>query len=244
MTDKLLNVLIGCEFSGLVRDAFIAHGHDAVSCDLLDSERPGPHIKGDVLDSINDGFDMMIAFPPCTYLAVSGNKWMKPEYQTRFPNRQQQRKDAIDFFMQLVNAPIDKICIENPVGIMSTEYRKPDQYIQPYHFGHPETKKTGLWLKGLPKLNPTKIVAPEWIIGKRDGKRYSKIHYMTARSFGKDINRQKERSRSYTGIAEAMSSQWSDIGFAKYCKCGRQLIGNIEKENNQCSYCARPGVDQ
>jgi len=208
MTDKLLNVLIGCEFSGLVRDAFIAHGHDAVSCDLLDSERPGPHIKGDVLDSINDGFDMMIAFPPCTYLAVSGNKWMKPEYQTRFPDRQQQRKDAIEFFIKLVNAPIDKICIENPVGIMSTEYRKPDQYIQPYQFGHPETKKTGLWLKGLPLLNPTEIVAPEWIIGKKDGKKYSPTHYMTARSFGKDINRQKERSRSYTGVAAAMANQW------------------------------------
>jgi len=204
-----MRVLVACEFSQIVTKAFREKGHEAFSCDLLLTEgNPDWHIRDDVLNHLDDGWDMMIAFPPCTFLAVSGNKWMKQEYQTRFPNRQQQRKDAIDFFMQLVNAPIDKIAIENPVGIMSTKFRKTDQIIQPWQFGHPETKATCLWLKGLLKLVPTNIVTPEWIIGKKDGKKYSRIHYMTARFFGKDINRQKERSRSYPGIADAMATQW------------------------------------
>ena len=207
-----MKILIACEFSGSVRDAFIQKGHDAISCDLLPSETPGPHIQGDVLNHLTDGWDEMIAFPPCTFLTVSGNKWMKSEYKSRFPNRQQDRKDAIEFFMKLVNAPIDKIATENPIGIMSTQYRKPDQYIQPYEFGHPESKKTCLWLKNLPRLKPTKIVVPEWVIGKKDGKRYSRIHYMSASGFGKDDNRQKERSRTYSGIAGAMSIQWSGHG--------------------------------
>lgn len=205
---KTQRVLVACEFSGTVRDAFIKQGYDAISCDLLPSEMPGPHIQGDVLNHLTDGWDAMIAFPPCTFLAVSGNKWMKPEYKNRFPTRQQDRQDAIKFFMKLVNAPIDKIAIENPIGIMSTQYRKPDQYIQPYEFGHPESKKTCLWLKNLPKLAPTKIVVPEWVIGKKDGKRYSRIHYMSASGFGKDGNRQKERSRTYAGIAKGMADQW------------------------------------
>ena len=204
-----MRVLVACEFSQIVTRAFRNKGHAAFSCDLLPTEgNPDWHIQDDVLKHLDDGWDMMIAFPPCTFLTVSGNKWMKQEYQTRFPNRQQQRKDAIDFFMQLVNAPIDKIAIENPVGIMSTKFRKTDQIIQPWQFGHPETKATCLWLKGLLKLVPTNIVTPEWIIGKKDGKKYSPTHYMSSRSFGKDINRQKERSRSYPGIARAFADQW------------------------------------
>lgn len=203
-----MDILVACEFSGIVREALRAKGHNAWSCDLLPSENPGQHIQDDVLHLLELKWDGIIAFPPCTYLTVSGNKWMKPEFQDRFPQRQQQRKEAINFFMALVNSPIPRIAIENPVGIMSTVYRKPDQIIQPWQFGHPETKKTCLWLKGLPKLAASKIVTPEWIIGKTDGKKYSRIHYMTAKSFGKDTNRQKERSRSYRGIAEAMASQW------------------------------------
>ena len=203
-----MKILIACEFSGVVRDAFTERGHDAMSCDLLPTEQPGQHYQGDIFNIINDGWDMMIAHPECTYLTVSGNKWMKPEFKKRFPTRQQDRKDAIKFFMDLVGAPIDKICIENPVGIMSTQYKKPTQYIQPYEFGHPETKKTGLWLKNLNRLKPTNVVKPEWIIGKKDGKRYSPTHYMSASGFGKGSNRQKERSRTYPGIANAFAVQW------------------------------------
>jgi len=197
-----MKVLVGCEFSGIVRDAFLDRGHDAISCDLLPTEIPGPHYQGDVMDIINDGFDLMIAFPPCTYLAVCGNRWMKNN-----PAREQSRKEAITFFMELASCNIPKICIENPVGIMSTQWRKPDQYIQPYEYGHPETKKTGLWLKGLPKLKPTNIVTPEYILGK-DGKRYSRIHYMS--QWNNPNDRSKERSRTYPGISEAMAAQWGD----------------------------------
>lgn len=196
-----MKVLVACEFSGIVRDAFTERGHDAMSCDLLESERPGQHYQGDVFDIINDGWDMMIAHPPCTYLAVSGNKWM-----VNNQSRQKLRIEAIDFFTNIANTKIDMIAIENPVRIISTVWRKPDQYIQPYEYGHPEPKKTCLWLKGLPKLIPTNIVEPEYIIGKRDGKKYSRIHYM---SVGKDKDtRWKERSRTFPGIAKAMAEQW------------------------------------
>jgi len=218
---KRLKVLIACEESGMVREAFRRLGHDAWSCDLLPSAIPGQHYQGDIRDIFKD-FSLiggkphiLIAHPECTYLTVSGNKWMKPEYATRFPNRPQQRKEAISFFMEMINAPIERIAVENPITIMSTIYRKPDQIIQPWQFGHPETKATSLWLKGLPKLTPTKIVTPEWIIGKTDGKKYSRIHYMTAKSFGKDDNRKKERSRTYQGIADGMANQWNALCLKK-----------------------------
>ena len=183
-----MKILIACEFSGIVRDAFIKKGHDAVSCDLLPTETPGPHIQGNVLEVINNGWDMMIAHPPCTDIAVSGAKhfWYKIK-----DGRQQK---SVDFFMMLVNAPIDKICIENPVGIMSTKYRKPDQYIQPWQFGHGETKKTCLWLKNLPELKAINIV---------EG-RENRIWKMPP---SKD--RGKLRSITYKGIATAMATQWS-----------------------------------
>ena len=180
-----MKVLIACEFSGIVRDAFIQNGHDAVSCDILPSEKLGPHITGDVLYWLDDEWDLMIAHPPCTHLAVSGARWFK--------YKQTEQKEAIKFFMDMVNAPIEKICIENPVSIMSTVYRKPDQYIQPWQHGHGETKKTGLWLKGLPLLNPSNIV---------EG-REARIHKMPPSE-----NRSKERSRTYKGIANAMADQW------------------------------------
>ena len=183
-----MKVLVACEFSGVVRDAFITQGHDAMSCDLLPSEKPGPHYQGDVLDIINDGWDLMIAHPPCTHLAVSGARWFK--------DKQQGQQQALDFVRLLMDAPIDKICIENPISIISSKIRKPDQIIQPWLFGHGETKATCLWLKNLPKLVPTNIVSG----------RVAKVHRMPP---GPD--RWKERSRTYEGIAKAMAEQWSNL---------------------------------
>ena len=188
-----MRVLVGCEFSGTVRDAFIRRGHDAMSCDLLPTEKPGPHFQGDVLSILGDGWDLAIFHPPCTYLTVSGNKWMKPEYRDRFPDRPRQREEAVEFFMALANAPIPHIAIENPIGIMSTRWRKPDQVVQPWMFGHGEVKATCLWLKGLATLVPTSVV---------EG-RHPRMHTLPP---SKD--RWKERSRTYQGIAEAMAEQW------------------------------------
>lgn len=182
-----MRVLIACEYSGRVRDAFIARGHNAVSCDLLPTEVPGPHYQGDVFDILDDSWDLVIGHPPCTHLAVSGARWFP---QKRADGRQQA---AIDFFMALANASIPRIALENPVSIMSTQWRKPDQIIQPWQFGHGETKATCLWLKGLPLLTPTNIV---------DG-RQPRIHHMAP---GPD--RWRERSRTYQGIADAMAAQW------------------------------------
>lgn len=180
-----MKILIACEFSGTVREAFAARGHDAWSCDLLPTEIPGNHIQGDVLAVINDGWDMMIAHPPCTHLAVSGARWFK--------HKQTEQAEALEFVRQLMNAPIDKIAIENPVSIISSRIRKPEQIIQPWQFGHGETKATCLWLKGLPLLIPTDIV---------EG-RENRIHRMAPSE-----NRWKERSRTFAGIAKAMSEQW------------------------------------
>lgn len=180
-----MRVLVACEFSGIVREEFRKLGHDAWSCDLLDTEIPGQHIKDDVLKHLENGWDLMIAHPPCTYLAISGARWWK--------NRQQEQKEAIEFFKVLYQSSIEKIAIENPIGIISTVYRKPDQIIQPYQFGHGETKATCLWLKNLPLLVPTNIV---------EG-RIPRVHYEAP---GKD--RWKNRSRTLSGIAHAMAQQW------------------------------------
>ncbi len=182
-----MKVLIACEYSGRVRDAFLAKGHDAVSCDLLESESPGPHYQGDVFDIIKNGFDLMIAHPPCTHLAVSGARYFKEKIAD---GRQQ---EALDFVQRLMNAPINKICIENPISILSSKIRKPNQIIQPWMFGHGETKATCLWLKNLSTLIPTQIV---------DG-REQRIHKMPP-----SPDRWKERSRTYLGIANAMAEQW------------------------------------
>lgn len=180
-----MKVLVACEFSGIVREAFRERGHDVWSCDLLPTEIPGNHIQGDVLDILNDGWDLMIAHPPCTFLAVSGARWMK--------DRPEKIEAALDFVRRLMAAPIDKWCIENPVSVISSRIRKPDQIIQPWMFGHGETKATCLWLKGLPILKPTEVVPG----------RDARIHRMPP-----GINRQKERSRTFIGIAKAMSEQW------------------------------------
>ena len=180
-----MRILIACEYSGVVRDAFIKRGHDAVSCDLLPTDAPGPHYQGDVFDIINDGWDLMIAHPPCTHLAVSGARWFK--------DKQQEQADALAFVRQLLDAPVQRIALENPVSIISSRVRKPDQVIQPWQYGHGETKATCLWLKNLPKLQPTNIV---------EG-REAKVHRMSP-----GPNRWKERSRTYQGIADAMAAQW------------------------------------
>jgi hypothetical protein len=195
---KTLKVLVACEFSGIVRDAFIAKGHDAVSCDLLPSDRPGPHIQADVADVLEGmEFDMLIAFPPCTYLCSSGLHW-----NLRRPERAMESQLAAEFFMKLANADVEKIAIENPIGCMSTFWRKPDQIIQPYEFGHPESKKTCLWLKNLPLLKPTNIL-PKPACGYWDNQTPSGQNKL-----GPSQNRAKIRSTTYAGIALAMSEQW------------------------------------
>ena len=180
-----MRVLVACEFSGRVRDAFLAKGHDAISCDLLPTECTGPHIQDNVLNILNDKWDLIIAHPPCTHLAVSGSRW--------FRNKQREQKEAIQFFMAFTKTKVKKYCIENPVGIISTVWRKPDQYIQPWQFGHGETKKTGLWIKGLSLLKPTNIVSG----------REPRIHKLPPSK-----NRGKLRSITYKGIANAMAEQW------------------------------------
>lgn len=200
-----MKVAVLCEFSGTVRDAFIRRGHDAVSCDLLPTESAGPHITGDCRDHDWSGYDLAICHPPCTHLAASGARWFA---EKRADGRQQQ---GIDLFMFMVQLPVPRIAIENPVGIMSTEYRKPDQIIHPYHFGHPETKATCLWLKNLPPLSPLGQVEPDYMrrpdgtyYKDKKGKRYSRIHYMS----GRDPNRARARSLTYPNVASAMAEQW------------------------------------
>lgn len=180
-----MKILIACEFSGIVREAFARRGHNAWSCDLLPSERDGQHIQDDVIKHLEEDWSLMIAHPPCTYLAVSGARWFK--------DRQKEQQKAIEFFMALINAPVDKIAIENPISVMSTVYKKPDQIIQPWMFGHGETKATCLWLKNLPLLKPTHIVSG------REGRIWREPP---------SPERWKRRSRTYTGIAEAMAEQW------------------------------------
>jgi len=182
----LFKVLVACEYSGRVRDAFIKQGCDAVSCDLLPTDQQGPHYQGNVLDIIHDGWDLMVAHPPCTHLAVSGARW--------FHKKQKEQAEALDFVRILMEAPIKHIALENPISIISSKIRKPDQIIQPWMFGHGETKATCLWLKNLPNLEPTNVV---------DG-RENKIHKMPP-----SPERWKLRSLTYQGVADAMAIQWS-----------------------------------
>ena len=183
-----MRVLVACEFSDIVRDAFIQRGHDAVSCDIIPSERPGPHIQGDVLNHLSDGWDVMIAHPPCTYLAVSGNRWMKER-----PERAKDRDAALDFVRTLMDTDIHKICIENPKSVITSQIRKADQIIHPWQFGHGERKETHLWLKNLPPLVSTDEVSG----------RVPRVHRAAP-----GRNRWKDRSRTYPGIAAAMADQW------------------------------------
>jgi hypothetical protein len=180
-----MKALIACEFSGIVRNAFLDRGVDAVSCDLLPTEQKGPHIEGDVVCLLERKWDLIIAHPPCTHIAVSGARWFK--------GKEKEQAEAIEFFMRFANANCPCICVENPISIMSTRYRKPDQIVQPWMFGHGETKATCLWLKGLPPLKPTKIVTG----------RDSRVHKEPP-----SPDRWKNRSRTYPGLAAAMADQW------------------------------------
>jgi hypothetical protein len=182
-----MRVLVACEYSGRVRDAFRRHGHDAMSCDLLPTESPGPHYQGPVEDVLNDGWDLMVAHPPCTHLAVSGSR--------HFHRKQREQAEALDFVRLLMASPIPRWCIENPVSVISSAIRPPDQIIQPWEFGHGETKTTCLWLNNLPKLKPTSYA---------EG-REARVHLMPP-----SPDRWKERSRTYQGIADAMGDQWGN----------------------------------
>ena len=187
-----MKILVACEYSGIVRDAFIAKGHDAWSCDILPTESPGNHYQGDVLEHLDRGWDLMIAHPPCTHLAVSGARWF-----TEGKKPWSLQEDALDFVRKLLDAPIDKIALENPISVISTKIKKPTQIIQPYQFGHGERKSICLWLNNLPKLKATDNV---------DG-REQRIWKMPPSK-----NRSKLRSLFYTGIAEAMADQWGNDG--------------------------------
>ena len=218
-----MKVLIACEYSGAVRDAFIAAGHDAMSCDLLPADAPGPHYQGDVRDILGDGWDLMIAHPPCTYLSVSGMH--RTARGLRDP---QLTEDALDFVRLLLAAPIARIALENPVSVISTRVRKPDQIIQPWQYGHDASKTTCLWLQGLPALRPTQIVEPRYVccgktlspsVGRygcpdccgSKGKARPRWGNQTdsgQNRLSPSPDRWKRRSATYPGIAAAMAAQW------------------------------------
>lgn len=191
-----MKVLIACEFSGTVREEFRKLGHDAWSCDLLPTEIEGKHIQGDCMEIINDGWDLMIAHPPCTHLAVSGAAWFK--------NKQNEQLEALVFVENLMTCNIPRIAIENPVSVISSWIRKPEQIIQPYHFGHMERKTTCLWLKNLPKLNHETDL--EYEVKKLPEKLQNPLHYLPP-----SPDRWKLRSKTYKGIAKAMAEQWGKL---------------------------------
>ncbi len=216
-----MRVLVACEYSGRVRDAFLRAGHEAMSCDLLPTDEAGPHYQGDVRDVIGDGWDLMIAHPPCTYLSVSGMHWT-----TRGERDPQLTEDALDFVRLLMDAPIPRIAIENPVSVISSRIRPPDQIVNPYQFGEDASKKTCLWLKGLPLLKPTAFVEPRMVCcgavvenGDKygcpncNGEKVARPRWGNQCDSGQNKlapsdDRWKERSRTYQGIADAMAAQW------------------------------------
>lgn len=203
-----MRVLVACEESQRVCIAFRNKGHEAYSCDILECSGGHPewHIKDDVLKHLNENWDLIIAHPPCTYLTVAANKYYNVEkYGNKAEERNKERQKAIEFFMQFTELKCPKTCIENPIGVMSSFYCKPTQIIQPYQFGHSERKATCLWLKGLPPLKPTNIVTPD-IIRLKSGKTDSRLHYETLKLQANE--RAKMRSKTFWGIAKAMSEQW------------------------------------
>lgn len=233
-----MKVLVACEYSGRVRNAFIKLGHDAMSCDLLPSEAPGPHYQGNVFDIINDGWDLMIAHPPCTYLSVSGMHWT-----ARGLRDPKLTEDALDFVLRLMDAPIERIAIENPVSVISSRIRKPNQIVNPYQFGEDASKKTCLWLKGLPPLRPTKFVEPRMVCcglevpnGDKygcpncNGEKVARPRWGNQcdsgqNKLGPSDDRWKERSLTYQGLADAFAEQWGGLvlsGDMREVKTGEQ----------------------
>lgn len=213
-----MKVLVACEYSGRVRDAFLALGHDAMSCDLLPTDSPGPHHQGDVRDVLGNGWDLMIAHPPCTYLTASA-EWAYNDVQKKKIKpgtligaaRRQARQEAIEFVMSLANAQVERIAIENPVGVLSTAWREPDQFIQPYEYGDDASKRTCLWLKGLPRLKPT-LLAPPRLASSDDGRSYT-LRWSNQTDSGQNKeppaeDRWKIRSTTWAGWADAMARQW------------------------------------
>jgi hypothetical protein len=198
-----VRVLVACEYSGTVRDAFRRRGHDAVSCDLLPTDAPGPHYQGPVQDIISESWDLMIAHPPCTYLSVSGMHWT-----TRGLRDPQLTEDALAFVRMLMDAPVPRIAVENPISVISSRIRKPDQIITPSQFGHDASKKTCLWLQGLSLLRPTQLVEPR-IIGGR--KRWGNQTDSGQNRLSPSPDRWKIRSATYPGIAAAMADQWGAL---------------------------------
>jgi hypothetical protein len=213
-----MKVLVACEYSGRVRDAFLAAGHDALSCDLLPTDSIGPHYQGDVMDIIGDGWDLMIAHPPCTFLTIAA-EWAYRDVQTKKMKpetligqaRRDARERAVEFVMSLATAPIERIAIENPIGVLSSRWREPDQFIQPYEYGEDASKRTCLWLKNLPRLLPTSL-APPRLEGSADGRSYAfRWGNQTAGGQNKEPpseDRWKIRSETYAGWAAAMATQW------------------------------------
>jgi hypothetical protein len=197
-------VLVGCEYSGVVRSAFRDFGHDAWSCDLLPCEDGSPHhVQGDLLEFLQDSadtWDLAVFHPPCTYLCSSGLHWNK-----RRPERAKHTEDALSFVRQLLSADIPRIALENPIGCISTRIRKPDQIVQPYEYGHPESKATCLWLKNLPALRPT------WVLNKPESGRWANQTPSGQNKLGPSKDRWKERSRTYEGIGRAMAEQWGAL---------------------------------
>lgn len=215
-----MRVLVACEYSGAVRDAFAARGHYAMSCDLLPTEKPGNHYQGSVLDILNDGWDLMVCHPPCTYLTVAGVRWLyHPDDKQlptelrrphpNYPTRRQDQEEGLEFVRTLMAAPISRIALENPISVISTRIRKPEQIVQPWMFGHQQSKQTCLWLKNLPKLVETENVYEEMML--LDKKDRDRVHYMSP-----GPERWKERSRTFTGIAEAMADQWGNLPVIPY----------------------------
>ncbi len=199
-----MRVGVLCEFSGTVRDAFLARGHDAVSCDLLPTTNPGPHLQGDCLAFDWSDYDLLICHPPCTHLAVSGSRWFK--------DKRVEQEVALDFVRALMQLPVSRICVENPVSVISSRIRKPEQIIQPYEYGHSESKKTCLWLKNLPKLRPTNVL-PLPAKGVWDNQTPSGQNKL-----GPSPDRWLLRSKTYTGIAAAMAGQWGSLQLAESFK--------------------------
>ena len=217
--------MIACEYSGRVRDAFLRAGHDAMSCDLLPTDAPGPHYRGDVRDVLGDGWDLVVAHPPCTYLSVSGMHWTK-----RGLRDPRLTEDALDFVRLLIDAPAPRVAVENPVSVISSRIRPPDQIVQPWMFGHDASKATCLWLRGLPKLVPTEVVEPRLVccgvelppgVGKRgcancNGDKEARPRWGNQTASGQNRlgpspDRWKIRSETYPGIAAAMASQWGAL---------------------------------
>jgi hypothetical protein len=200
-----MKILVACECSGRVRDAFLKLGHDAMSCDLKDTEIPGYHYKGDVKDIINNGFDLMIAHPPCTYLSVSGARWFADK------GRKEKQDEAVEFVKYLMNAKINRICIENPIGIISTVIRQLYQIINPWMFGDAFCKRTCLWLKNLPFLQYINVVGKGEYYVCKSGKRVPKWYNQFSIK-----NRSEGRSKTFLGIANAMAKQWGILKYEKF----------------------------